>query len=147
MPQELTTPLAGARPGGRGARAARRRRRHVADGLCYVARNAGPRTRRRRNEILLVSRAAAVRIALLQVAALVRCCTDPDPECITELHRLLTSGCDSPLYNPDVPAGQLGATLERARTTLATNKSFPDSAPSRLPSSEHPRRSSPPAPS
>jgi hypothetical protein len=113
---------------GRRARAARRRQRHVADGLCYIARSVGPRTRRRRNELLLVSRAAAVRVALLQVAALVRCSTNPDPECITELHTLLTSGCDSPLYNPDVPAEQLTATLERAHTMLATNASASVSA-------------------
>jgi len=127
-PAAPTTALGGARPTGWGARAARRRRRHVAGGLCYVARNASPRARRRRHEVLLVSRAAAVGIALLQVAALVRCTTNPDPECITERHRLLTSGCDSPLYNPEVPAGQLGATLDRARATLPTSASVSDSA-------------------
>jgi hypothetical protein len=104
--------------------AARRRRTRVADGLYSVARHAAPRARRRRHELLLISRAAAARTALLEVAALVRCSTDPSPECMAELHTLLTSGCDSPLYNPDVPAQQLVAILDRARATLATANTF-----------------------
>jgi hypothetical protein len=106
------------------ARVAQRRRLQVADGLCRVARHAAPRARRRRHELLLISRAAAVRTELLEAAALVRSSNDPDPECIADLHTLLTSGCDSPLYNPDVPAQQLQATLDRARTTLATPTAF-----------------------
>jgi hypothetical protein len=46
---------------------------------------------------MLISRVATVRTALLKVAALVRCATDPDRECIAVLHTLLTSGCNSPL--------------------------------------------------
>jgi hypothetical protein len=120
-PDSLPHPVT---PHGPGARAAQRRRLQVADGLCRVARHAAPRARRRRHELLLISRAAAVRTTLLEVAALIRCSTDPDPECIADLHTLLTSGCDSPLLNPDVPAQQLRATLERARTTLATPTAF-----------------------
>jgi hypothetical protein len=122
-PADLSAPRllrAETRPVVRSARSARRRRMRVADGLCYVARRAGPQARRRRHELLLVSRAAAVRAALLEVAALVRCSPDPDPDCIAELHNLLTNGCDSPLYNCDVPADQLGATLTRAREVLVT---------------------------
>lgn len=100
------------------ARATERRRHWVANGLYRVARHAAPRARRDRHELLLIPRAAAVRTALLEVATLVRCSTDPDGECIADLYRLLTSGCDSPLYNPDVPAEQLAATLDRARIAL-----------------------------
>jgi hypothetical protein len=120
--QRLVTPESlptHAPPRRRTARAMQRRRFRVANGLCNVARRAAPRARRRRHELLLISRAAAVRTSLLEIAALVRCSADPDPNCIADLHTLLTSGCDSPLYNPDVPAEQLAATLSRARTTLA----------------------------
>jgi hypothetical protein len=108
-----------------GAGAARRRRLQVADGLCYVARRAAPQARRRRHDLMLISRAAAARTALLEVAALVRCSTNPDPECIADLRTLLTSGCDSPLYNPDVPAAQLDETLDRARSMLSTQLTVP----------------------
>jgi hypothetical protein len=118
-----------ARPRGRGARAAHRRRLQVAAGLCSVARHAATRARGRRHELLLVSRAAAVRPELLEVAALVRWAPDPDPECIAELHALLRSGCDSPLYNPDVPAEELEATLGRARATLGTPTALSQSTP------------------
>ena len=76
------------------------------------------RAARRRHELLLIPRAAAVRIELLEIAALIRCSPDPDPNCIADLYTLLTSGCDSPLYNPGVPAEQLRATLDRARAML-----------------------------
>jgi hypothetical protein len=115
-----------ARRMGWGARSSHRRRLQVTDGLCHVARLAAPRARRRRHELLLISRAAAVRTALLEVAALVRCSPAPDPDCIAELHNLLTNGCDSPLYNPEVPAEQLKARLERVRDALATQTAFPE---------------------
>jgi hypothetical protein len=107
------------RPRSLGARVAERRRLQVADGLCSVARHAAPGARRRRHELLLISRAAAVRPDLLEVAALVRWSTDPPPDSIVALHTLLTSGCDSPLYNPDVPAEDLAAALDRTRAALS----------------------------
>jgi hypothetical protein len=99
-------------------RASDRRRREVADGLCAVARRAAGG--RRQYEMLLISRATSLRSELLEVAALVRCSSNPDPECLAELHELLTSGLDSPLYNRRVPAGQLAETLNRARDALGT---------------------------
>jgi hypothetical protein len=110
-------------PRGRGAE---RRRLRVADGLCSVARHAAPRARRRHDELLLIARAAAVRSELLEVAALVRWSPHPDPDCLAELHALLTNGCDSPLYNLDVPAEQLAATLHRARITLGNHTAVSD---------------------
>jgi hypothetical protein len=117
-PRVLSAALESLRTQTRGARPSRRRRLQVADGLCRVARYAAPGARQRRHELLLISRAAAVRPALLEVAALVRCSTDPDPECIADLHTLLSSGCDSPLYNRTVPAEHLEATLDRACAAL-----------------------------
>ena len=68
--------------------------------------------------------------ALLDVAALVRWSIDPDPDCITELHTLLTSGCDSPLYNADVPAAPLDEALHRARAVL---DAYPPQSSAELP--------------
>jgi hypothetical protein len=99
-------------------RVSSRHRLQIADRLCEVARHAAPRARRRRHELLLIPRAAAARPLLLEVAALVRWSVDPDPDCIAELHTLLTSGCDSPLYNADMPAAKLGEALHRARAVL-----------------------------
>jgi hypothetical protein len=62
-----------------------------------------------------------MRRELLEISALVRMSSGPDPGCLAELHALLTSGTDSPLFNPGVPAEQLAATLERARRGLTTN--------------------------
>jgi hypothetical protein len=42
---------------------------------------------------------------------------------------LLTSGYDSPLYNPDVPAEELEATLDRAHATLGTPTALSQSTP------------------
>jgi hypothetical protein len=110
--------LAAFHRGRRGARVSRRRQRQVANGLYSVARQAAPTARRRRHELILLSRAALVRTELLEIAALLRRSTEPDPECIAELHRLLTCGCDSPLLNPAVPTHALRQTLNRAYTTL-----------------------------
>ena len=67
---------------------------------------------------LLRERAAAVRPQLLEVAAALERAPDPPPEVMQTLRRLLTDGCTSPLWNEDVPAGELAATLEQARAEL-----------------------------
>jgi hypothetical protein len=102
----------------RDARVAQRRRRRVVDDLYDVARRAAPNARRCRHELLLISRVSPLRAQLLEVASLVRCTGEPDPECLIELHRLLADGCASPLLNPDVPAEALGQILDGARRTL-----------------------------
>jgi hypothetical protein len=116
-PLAVHSMLAALHPRRRGARVSQRRQRQVANGLYSVARQAAPTARRRAHELILLSRAALVRTELLEIAALLRT-TEADPECIAELHRLLTSGCDSPLLNPAVPAQELRQTLNRAYTTL-----------------------------
>jgi hypothetical protein len=108
-----------------GARAARRRRLQVAEKLIRVARHAAPRARQRQHELMLISRAAAVRTAPLDVAAVVRRSTNPDPECIADLHTQLSGGGDTPVHHPDVPTAQPDTTVDRARTTLSTQLTVP----------------------
>ena len=74
--------------------------------------------RRRRFEVLLPDRVAAVRGDLLEVANLLETTDAPDPACVADLNRLLSDGCQSPLYNPDVHVSELTATLYYARSAL-----------------------------
>jgi len=72
---------------------------------------------RRRRDVLLHYRAAAVRTDLLEIAAMLECAHDPDPACVATLHNLLANA-DSPLYNPDIPFSKLEATLDQLRSCL-----------------------------
>ena len=74
---------------------------------------------------MLISRAAAVRTPPLGVAALVRCSTNPDPECIADLHTQLSGGSDTPVHHPHVPTAQTDTTVDRAHTTLSTQLTVP----------------------
>jgi len=65
-------------------------------------------------------RVSAVRSELLELAALLEQAQDVDAECLAEVHRLLTSGCDSPLYNPDIHPSEMLATLYFLRSRLNT---------------------------
>jgi hypothetical protein len=60
-----------------------------------------------------------VRADLLEIAALLECTSAPDPGCVAVLHRLLTDGCASPLFNRDVHPSELRATLYYLRGLLA----------------------------
>jgi hypothetical protein len=83
---------------------------------------------RRRHDVLLHYRAAAVRSDLLEIAALLYHAHDPDPEAIVLLHGLLANHRgDSPLYNRHIPASELDETLARIRTALETTTTDPDS--------------------
>jgi hypothetical protein len=73
---------------------------------------------RRRGDVLLHHRAAAVRDDLLEIAARLERSCSPDPACVVALHRLLADGCASPLYNPRVSVIELDATLGYAKETL-----------------------------
>jgi hypothetical protein len=82
---------------------------------------------RRKHDVLLHDRAAAVRSDLLEIAALLYHAHDPDPEAIVLLHGLLADDRgDSPLYNRHIPASELDETLERIRTALETTATDPD---------------------
>jgi hypothetical protein len=94
-----------------------RNRRALADGL---RRTAAPTQPPRRFDCcrVLGDRAAAVRPELLQLANALEHSDNPDPACVALIHELLTDGC-SPLYNPNLPAEDLHATLTRARAGIA----------------------------
>jgi hypothetical protein len=72
---------------------------------------------RRRHDVLLHYRAAAVRTDLLEIAALIERAENPDPDCVAALRNLLLNG-DSPLYHPGVPVSELYATLDHVRSGL-----------------------------
>ena len=62
-------------------------------------------------------RAAAVRTALLEIAALLEQASDPDPALVDEIRELLTDG-NSPLYHRSVHVSELYATLYYIRAGL-----------------------------
>jgi hypothetical protein len=64
-----------------------------------------------RRTVLLVDRVAAARNALLEIATVLEHADDLDPCWVSAIHRLLTDGCESPLYNRDVHVSELLATL------------------------------------
>jgi hypothetical protein len=76
---------------------------------------------------VLVDRAQAVRAELLELADTLEQTPTPNPASVALLRELLTNGA-SPLYNPNLPAGDLGATLARARAGITTQ-----------PTPDHPR--------
>jgi hypothetical protein len=102
-------------------RRAARNRRIIARSLRRVVKLANDRDPIRcRHDALLHDRAAAVVPDLLAIAALIECAPDPDPDCLAEIHRLLAHGCDSPLYNGNIHASELRATVHHIRSELAS---------------------------
>ena len=96
-----------------------RNRRTLARRLRLTARLATDRDPiRRRHDVLLHYRAAAVRTDLLEIAALVEHAHHPDPDCVAALRDLLADGCDSPLYNADIHFSELHAVLAYVRSGL-----------------------------
>lgn len=73
---------------------------------------------RRRHDLLLHDRVTAVRTDLLEIAVMLERSDDPDPGCVAALHDLVSDGCESPLYNPEVHVSELRATLYFARSRL-----------------------------
>jgi hypothetical protein len=70
---------------------------------------------RRHREALLQYRAAAVRTELLELAVILEHAHGPDRATVAALRDLLCNGCDSPLYNADIPAAELDEALQRIR--------------------------------
>lgn len=102
-------------------RHAEQKRRVLARWLRRTAKRANdPDPIRRRREALLHYRAAAVRTELLELAAMLERAHEPDPACIVALHDLLANGCDSPLYNANIPICELHAAIHRVRSGLAS---------------------------
>ncbi len=103
---------AGRVPSGRQARALVRQLRRV-------ARSRPDRDPLRRRYVLYQhDRVDAVRSELLELAALLEQAHDIDPDTLADVRRLLTSGCDSPLYNPDVHPSEMLAALYFLRSRL-----------------------------
>jgi hypothetical protein len=71
-----------------------------------------------RRTVLLVDRVAAVRNPLLEIASVLERADDLDPSWVSAIHRVLTDGCESPLYNRDVHVSELLATLYYLRGGL-----------------------------
>jgi hypothetical protein len=95
-----------------------RQRTRLVAGLRSVARRANAGARTRRYEVLLCERAAPVRRQLLAIAATLERVASPEPETLQRLRWLLTDGCTSPLYNPDVPERQLLRALDGIEAEL-----------------------------
>jgi hypothetical protein len=108
-----------------------RQRRRLVRSLRLLAHRAlEPEDRfRHRMEVLLHSRAAAVRTAVLEIADLIEQSEDPDPACCAELWALLRDGCESPLYNSQVHESELLATLYYVRERLLAHSPSTRSAP------------------
>jgi len=120
------------------ARSRDRERLRLVGGLRSVARRSHTAARVRRYDVLLYERAAAARAHLLELAATLERVAHPQPETLQALRWLLTDGCTSPLYNPDVPAAQLPAALDRIQAEL--DPLDPSALPSPWPESPAPRR-------
>ncbi len=74
--------------------------------------------------MLLPDRVGLVRADLLEIAELLEQSPDPDPRCVTELHRLLTDGCESALFNPDVHPSELRASLYYVHLRLTADARY-----------------------
>jgi hypothetical protein len=97
----------------------KRNRRVLAQWLRLTASRAIDRDSiRRRHDVLLHYRAAAVRTDLLEIAALLERAHDPEPDGIRALHALLSNENGSPLYNRNTPFSELEATLDYVRSGL-----------------------------
>jgi hypothetical protein len=83
-------------------------RRRLANSLRRAARQ-GPG--QSRYSALLADRAAAVRAELLELAAMLELAGEPDASWVGQIRDLMTDGCKSPLFNPDVHISELLATL------------------------------------
>lgn len=115
----------GGSPRGRNqARPVRPRDRHrLARRLRRTARQRPSRDPiRRRYELLLTDRVIAVRAELLEIAAALDQCDEPNAEAVDAAYNLLTHGYDSPLYNADVHPSELRATLYYVRASLARDR-------------------------
>jgi hypothetical protein len=97
-----------------------RRRRALARELRRTAALTEPPSRLDRVAIpVLLDRVATARAEMLDLAVALECSSDPDPDAIAIVRKLLRDGC-SPIYNPNAPATQLTTALSAARTALAS---------------------------
>ena len=94
-----------------------RNRQALAAGL---RRTAAPTQPPRRFDTcpVLTDRVAPVRPELLHLADTLEQTNDLDPASVALIHELLTNAC-SPLYNPNLPADDLHATISRAHAAIS----------------------------
>ena len=85
-----------------------RKRRSLAASLRRAATCKSTESRR---TVLLLDRAAAVRDELLELASVLERADDLDVSWVLAIHKLLTDGCGSPLYNRDIHILELRATV------------------------------------
>jgi hypothetical protein len=98
-------------------------RRRIVRSLRRIVRDANdPNWMRREHDVLLRYRAAAVRVELLEIAALLEQTRDPDPACVKAVRELVANG-DSPLYHPGVHVSELYAALYYIRAGLVRGHS------------------------
>jgi hypothetical protein len=104
-----------------------RNRQALAAGL---RRTAAPTQPPRRFDTcpILPDRVAAVRPELLQLANALEQTNDLDPASVALIHELLTNAC-SPLYNPNLPADDLHATISRAHAGIFVRATAQPPAP------------------
>lgn len=74
-------------------------------------RAAASRSVRSRHTVLLVDRAAAVRDELLELALILEHADHRDASWVFAIQKLLTDGCESPLYNREIHMSELRAAL------------------------------------
>jgi hypothetical protein len=112
-------------PPSRAGRVSPRTPRRLVASLRKLASREPPRGgTRRRFEVLLHERVALVRADLLEIAELLAQATNPEPWCVTELHRLLTDGCESGLLNPDVHPSELRASVYYVHSRLTAGARY-----------------------
>lgn len=107
-----------ARGRGGAGRAGSRGKRRLISSLRKLAMRRPGDAGSSRFEVLLADRLPPVRDDLLEIAALLEQTSRPNPGCVATLRRLLTDGCESPLYNPEVHPSELRATLYYVRSRL-----------------------------
>lgn len=112
-------------PPSRTRRVSRRTQRRLVASLRRLANRESSRgATRRRFEVLLHDRVALVRADLLEIAELLERTADPDPRGVAELHRLLTDGCESPLFNRDVHPSELLASVYYVHSRLIASARY-----------------------
>jgi hypothetical protein len=103
----------------------RTRRRLAATARRAATYRGGPS----RYSLLLQDRAAAASEELLDVALILERAGELDASWMREAHKLLTDGCGSPLYNPDIHVSELWATLYYLRISREPAGKLPVRAP------------------
>jgi hypothetical protein len=78
---------------------------------------------------LLENRAAAASEELLDIALILERAGELDASWMREANKLLTDGCGSPLYNPDIHVSELWATLYYLRISREPAGKLPVRAP------------------